>query len=63
MIETIYWQGPGWYASRQEGAHENQRIITSYFGDDEQQPDTYGRAGTPFWLYEPPEEDENTKVR
>lgn len=22
MIEVIYWQGPGWYASRQEGTHQ-----------------------------------------
>lgn len=53
LPEVIYWRGAGWYASVQEGAHENQRIVTRWFSaDPDNQPDTYGSAGTPFFIYE-----------
>jgi hypothetical protein len=46
--EMIAWQGPGWYASRQEGD-----VIRTYFVGDNQDnvPDVYTKGlGTPFWL-------------
>jgi hypothetical protein len=50
--ELVIWRGPGWYASRQEGAHENQHTRTYQVGTDpEECPDTYTLGlGTPQWL-------------
>lgn len=52
LPEVVYWRGAGWYASIQEGSYENTHIVTRWFGEDpDQQPDTYGSAGTPFFVY------------
>jgi hypothetical protein len=50
----VNWQGEGWYADRQEGAHEEQRIVSYYVGSNhEEMPDTYEQClGTPYWLDE-----------
>ncbi len=47
------WQGSGWYAPRQEGAHEEQHVRWYWVGDDlEQQPrlDRSECLGTPSWF-------------
>ena len=62
LPEVIYWDGPGWYASVQVGSYKDTHIETKGFGDQEEQPDTYGVAGTPFWLDSRPIDDENVSV-
>lgn len=51
MDEEVMWQGPGWYASRQEWG----RIRTWHVGSDPDNcPDVYTQGlGTPEWRDEP----------
>lgn len=59
MREIFYWDGPGWYASRQVGSYDDTRVETTKVGEDQhEEPDTYGSSGTPVWHYEPPEHEE-----
>lgn len=59
MEDRIYWQGIGWYASVQEGVHENQHIASYqiesvdaygpdgfYRGDDPQAPHAIWQINT-----------------
>ena len=49
--ETVEWDGPGWYASRQEGVYENTHIHTFWVGNDTDAPDTYTLGlGTAFFV-------------
>jgi len=58
------WEGTGWYAGRQEGAYDCERIEMYFVGSDaDERPNTYEmRLGTPQWVEEKPEEDEETFV-
>ena len=51
MDEEVMWEGPGWYASRQEWG----RIRTWHVGSDPDNcPDVYTQGlGTPEWRDEP----------
>ena len=63
LPEVIYWHGKGWYASNQEGNYENTRIVTRWYGSDpDEQPDTYGSAGTPFWYESPQAQNPDVRV-
>lgn len=45
--QVTYWEGPGWYAGRQEGD-----VVKDYHvgSDRDEQPDTYTMGlGTPQW--------------
>ncbi len=46
------WNGPGWYAPCQEGAHDNQHIKWYWISDDPtEEPDTGDAVvGTPSWF-------------
>lgn len=54
---AIVWRGPGWYASRQEGAHERQHVCAYPVGDNPNEaPDVYTMGlGTPIWYDVPAE--------
>lgn len=58
------WRGRGWYAARQEGSHENQRIEYYQCGSNKKYPpDTRGKElGTPQWYSRPPK-DPDIEVR
>lgn len=55
--EVLHWDGPGWYASRQEGSHEDTHISTYKVGDwDDEKPDVYSMClGTPQFFQDVPE--------
>lgn len=65
MTQVIYWEGPGYYSARQEGAHELQCVILYYMGVDDDPDETvseYARracVGTPEWLDEVPNDYTN----
>ena len=59
--EEIIWHGPGWYAPRQEGQHDNQCVVWQSVNvfdcapgrDDQSLADNLARhksLGTPQWL-------------
>ncbi len=50
--EQVNWEGPGWYASRQESGC----IATWQVGTNpDERPETYTMGlGTPFWMEEKP---------
>ncbi len=48
--EILYWNGVGNYASKMEGSHKEQRVITVHCGDDNPYKNGYG---TPFFLSKP----------
>lgn len=70
MTELIFWEGPGWYASQGEHSRGWSRygtpieVLTYFFGANRDQAPNTSRQGygTPVWLNERPQEDENTFV-
>ncbi len=59
LPEWLHWEGGGWYASKQVGAHSSQRIVTYRVGDASDNHDEVSKAcrrsglGTPQLLDEP----------